>query len=61
MGSMRKSKYDIEQERAQAEIDRIVESEGEPKTEEEAIEIFTRVWEKMGYKVKDARRGVRRG
>lgn len=53
---MKKSKQDVDAKRAHTEIEKIIEKEGEPKNMEEAIAIFTRAWEKIGYKAKDARR-----
>lgn len=54
--AMKKSKQDIDAKRAHTEIEKIIEKEGEPKNVDEEIAIFTRAWEKIGYKVKDARR-----
>jgi hypothetical protein len=49
-------KYDLICKEVQAEIDRLVAELGQPKNEEEAIDIFTRAWEKLGYKVVDGRK-----
>jgi len=43
--------------RVQEDIDRIIEAEGEPRSEEEALRILARAWRKYGYRVVDARKG----
>lgn len=43
-------------ERVQREIDRIIEERGEPRSEEEALAIFTEAWNRFGYRVVDCRK-----
>lgn len=41
--------------RAREIVKEIIKREGEPESEDEVVEIFTRAWEQLGYKVEDGR------